>query len=129
VTDPDLVQLKLARLINGEFNGLFSEFHKVEQEGGIQFAGRWSPTVPSLAKPSEAVSTCFVGRWQDDLHRERVIEQFTRYPHLFDILQHYGYEETNDWFEALVGSPTHDVHSSNRTQRAKDHVEKTCHSS
>ena len=68
--------------------------HKFNDIRGVQ--------VNKFYKDSNAVrpiSSTEVSRWRRPEHRERIKEQFTNFPQLFDILIDDGYEEDNSWFD------------------------------
>jgi hypothetical protein len=41
------------------------------------------------------------GKWRLPEHRERITDQFSRFPALFDLLIEGGYERDRAWFDEL----------------------------
>jgi hypothetical protein len=92
VSDPEGIQRLLATQLNLRFEGRFSEFHKQKL-----------PT--KLTKPLNGVRAVEIGRrrrWAAPEHRARIIDQFTRFPVLHDVVEGMGYEQDRGWFEELV---------------------------
>ena len=41
------------------------------------------------------------GKWREAKHRDRIRQQFTLHPELFDMLIRCGYEKDRDWFASF----------------------------
>lgn len=95
VADPDRIQ------------GLMGEGLGLGFDGG-RFSDVDGTDVPeALAAPlngARRIDGAGVGTWRLPEHRERIRDQFTRFPELFDIVEGLGYEEGRDWF-APFGQP------------------------
>lgn len=89
IDNPELVKNKLAEGLNLRFEGKFSDFHKQAIPQDLQRALNGVRPVERTAAP----------KWQKPEHRERIIDQFTRFPELHDVLIALGYEEDASWFE------------------------------
>jgi hypothetical protein len=49
------------------------------------------------------------GRWTRPEHRDRLVDQFTRFPELLEIVRSYGYAPDDTWFSDLrSGEPVVD---------------------
>ena len=92
VANPDQVQTALSEQMGYRFSGSFSDFHKAAIPE--QLAGPLNGIRP--VDQDNAV------KWQDESKRKRLIEQFSKFPGLFNILQAYGYEEGTDWFKKML---------------------------
>jgi len=101
VSDPDKCQKKVASTFNLPFDGLFSSYHLRKDQHKLKYEGKFSALDKTLEKSSSQVEKKFVKRWAELAYKERIIEQFTDYPQLFEILIEQGYEETRDWFNEL----------------------------
>jgi len=82
--DPDSLQSRLGERFGFEYEGVFSD----HPHGSIP---------SSLSKALNGVRPIDSGHdWRD--HPERIADQFTRFPELFDVLVELGYERDRDWF-------------------------------
>lgn len=88
--DMDNVQAQLGKAIGFTYEGSFADFHKHETPAGLERAlnRRRAPDAENTAA------------WRAPRHRQRIRDQFTRCPQLFDLLKHYGYETDDHWFDA-----------------------------
>jgi hypothetical protein len=88
--DMDNVQRQLGAAIGFEYQGSFADFHTHDTPFRLERAlnERRAPDADNI----EA--------WREPRHRERIKDQFTRCPQLFDLLRHYGYETDDRWFDA-----------------------------
>lgn len=89
VENPDRIRQKLADELDLEFSGSFTDFHKQDIPEDLQRA-------LNGVRPVEKAET---PKWKKPEHRQRIIEQFTRYPDLHRVLMELGYEEDESWFE------------------------------
>ncbi|HHN74791.1 MAG TPA: hypothetical protein ENK10_06130 [Acidobacteria bacterium] len=97
VADPEGVQAELGRELGLEYRGRFSDFHRADVPEDLRRALNGLRPVDPTA----------LTRWRQPEHRERVLEQFSACPALFDLLEQYGYESDRRWWEALqAGSVT-----------------------
>ena len=100
VSDPDSEQGKLEREYGLKFEGKFSDYHLHKDRHKIKYEGKKASLDNDLVKSSKAVEkTKYIERWRSEDHRDRIIEQFKRYPQLFDMLIDYGYEDSKKWFD------------------------------
>ncbi|MFC2970512.1 hypothetical protein [Acidimangrovimonas pyrenivorans] len=90
VADPEAVQGLLEQGLGLRFSGRFGDFHAAEIPGALQ-----GPL--NGVRPVEAAEA----KWRRPEHRARIIDQFTRFPALFTVLDQLGYETDRGWFEAL----------------------------
>ncbi|MGI9383870.1 MAG: sulfotransferase [Methyloligellaceae bacterium] len=84
--DPQAVQRRLGRL-GLAFCGTFETFHEREPGDWPALGGKRPPDPKGKEK------------WRND--PDRIREQFTACPELFDLVEEYGYEPDRSWFEAL----------------------------
>lgn len=90
VADPEAVQQMLAEGFGLQFEGRFSDFHTKSVPERLEKALNGLRPV-TAAQP----------KWKAPEHRARIIDQFTRFPALHDLLRQLGYEEDDRWFEDL----------------------------
>ncbi|MBE9639687.1 sulfotransferase domain-containing protein [Salipiger mangrovisoli] len=91
VSDPEAVQQMLGEGLDLRFDGKFSDFHTASIPGTLA----WSLNgVRPVEQRRER-------KWARPEHRARIIDQFTRFPVLHDILFQLGYEDDRGWFEEL----------------------------
>jgi len=89
IDDPARIQAMLGDALNLPFKADFVDFHK----------GKIGDAHQSAMNGVRPVSADRVQKWRAPQHRERIIDQFTRFPILHDILIDLGYEESTDWFD------------------------------
>lgn len=92
VQDPAGVQAMLGQQLGLTYAGRFEDFHQQDISA-------------SFAHALNGVRTLDKGRqrkWADPEHRARIIDQFTRFPVLHDIVQGLGYEPDRTWYDALT---------------------------
>ena len=94
VADPDAVQAMLAEAFDLSFRGSFQEFYtrEVKDENAAAMNGL-RPLDPSRLQ-----------KWRRPEHRDRIIDQFTRFPELFDVVTGLGYEPNNSWYDGFLGN-------------------------
>ena len=92
IEDPDRIQAKLADAYGLEFEGSFADFHKHDVPLALQ--GPLNGVRP--------VDHSRMEKWRKPEHRDRIIEQFTSFPQLHDVLEGLGYEKDRTWFEQLL---------------------------
>ncbi|WP_375175294.1 hypothetical protein [Pseudooceanicola sp.] len=91
VAEPRRVQTLLSGGLELEFTGDFSQYHTREIDShGPDLAG---------VRPADAPR---VEKWRAPHHRERIIDQFTRFPALHDMVVGLGYEADRGWFDAYI---------------------------
>ncbi|MFD1342025.1 hypothetical protein [Litorisediminicola beolgyonensis] len=91
IADPERMQARLASDLDLEFEGRFSDFHQAAIPDALSRALNGVRPVEHRARP----------KWMEPEHHERIRDQFTRYPELFDILIALGYEDDHSWFDAF----------------------------
>lgn len=91
VSHPEAVQETLAREMALRFDGRFEDFHRQSVSAELDRA-------LNGLRPLEAPRTA---RWRAPEHQARIVDQFTRFPVLHDILISLGYEPDRAWFDAL----------------------------
>ncbi len=91
VADPDRIQAMLAEGMGLDFHARFSDFHKRDVDASMDRA--MNGLRPVDGKQIE--------KWRAPKHRTRIIDQFTRFPTLHDIVIDLGYEPDTSWFDAL----------------------------
>jgi hypothetical protein len=94
VADPEKVKAMLAKDLDLTFEGNFADFHKQEIPEDLQGPLNGVRPVKRDERP----------RWQRPEHRARIIDQFTRFPELHDILIALDYEKDRSWFEAFAAA-------------------------
>ncbi|MBY6090222.1 sulfotransferase [Maritimibacter alkaliphilus] len=92
VADPDSVQQALAAQLGLRFEGSFADFHTAEIPAHLQ--GPLNGVRALEAGPAR--------KWAEPEHRARIIDQFTRFPVLHDVLIGLGYETDRSWYDALL---------------------------
>ncbi len=92
VENPDAIQSALAQGFGLEFQGSVRDFDKqhIPEELDAAMNG------------VRALETTRRAKWRAPEHRARIIDQFTRFPVLHDILISLGYEADQTWFDALL---------------------------
>ena len=97
VAHPEAVQQALAAAFGLTFQGNFRDFHRA--------------AVPyELAQAMNGVrelDTTRQAKWKAPEHRARILDQFTRFPVLHDILISLGYEADRQWFDHLLAQVEH----------------------
>lgn len=97
---PSSVQRQLEDVLGWPFTGSLEDTRNVENRTrGMKYEGIHQPVDPKLVKIDESVTTAYEGRWRDPEYRERIAEQFTSHPELFELLKRYGYESDDGWFD------------------------------
>ncbi|MHA6345254.1 sulfotransferase domain-containing protein [Roseivivax sp. CAU 1761] len=91
IADPEAMQAQLARDLDLEFDGRFSDFHQHKVPGVL------TPALNGV----RPVESSRLQRWRAPEHRDRIIDQFTRFPELFDMLVALDYEPDRAWFDAF----------------------------
>ncbi|WP_407492330.1 hypothetical protein [Pseudooceanicola sp. MF1-13] len=89
IDDPARIQTMLAEALDLPFKADFTDFHK----------GQIGAAHQSAMNGVRPVSADRVQKWRSPQHRDRIIDQFTRFPVLHDILIDLGYEESTAWFD------------------------------
>ncbi len=90
VENPGRVQSLLAKTLELEFDGDFADFHKREiSTHGSDLMGY------------RTLDQSRIEKWRAPHHRDRIIDQFTQFPELHDMVISMGYETSTDWFDAF----------------------------
>jgi len=85
----DTIQAQLGAAIGFQYNGVWRDFYKHETPPTLEYQ------LNTLRPPDLAT----IEGWRAPKHRQRIRDQFTRCPHLFELLKLYGYETDDRWFE------------------------------
>ncbi|MGI3170577.1 hypothetical protein ACRARG_15605 [Pseudooceanicola sp. C21-150M6] len=94
VSEPQRVQNLLADCLELEFSGDFRDFNTREIAAhGDALTG---------LRPLDGSR---IEKWRAPHHRARIIDQFTRFPELHEIVEGLGYEPDRSWFDHLVATP------------------------
>lgn len=91
VEEPRRVQNLLADGLELSFDGDFSHYHTRE----IETHGPDLNGVRPAGAPRDQ-------RWRIPHHRDRIIDQFTRFPELHEIVEGLGYEPDRSWFDRFL---------------------------
>ena len=89
ITNTDNIQEELSSYFNLKFTDSFENFHKKEIPDNLKYQ----------LNGVREIDTSRLTPWKDPKYKERIKDQFTKHPELFDILIDYGYEKDNSWFE------------------------------
>lgn len=89
VSAPDEVQQELGSRFDLEYSGAFSDFWRGCRENGEE---------PAALNGVRPVDPNNVNRWKLQEHDDRIRDQFSEHPELFEILIELGYEEDRVWF-------------------------------
>ncbi len=100
VSKPDLVQKQICDFFSYSANLPFSEYHTQPDKLAYKYTGRYAARDESLVLEGKKIENK-KQRWDKPEHRDRIIEQFTTCPALFDLLIEYGYESNRDWFSKI----------------------------
>ncbi|MDF1853928.1 hypothetical protein [Pseudooceanicola sp.] len=95
LADPDAVQRDLAAGFGLRFDAAFSATRPPVQSWEMQRAMGGDRPLEHSRK----------GRWRGPEHRDRILDQFTRFPQLLDILVALEYEPDAGWFDAFRAQP------------------------
>ena len=96
----DAVQEKISDEFNMSFDYPFSKYYERSDKLAYSYKGKYQPVDSSLVLEGKPVKIK-KPRWMEPEHKERIVDQFTSCPELFDILIDQGYEVDNKWFEQL----------------------------
>ena len=99
--NPDVVQLEIKEKYGLKFNGQFSKYHERPKRMAYKYDGKYRAKDKSLVLEGGEIKKKSV-RWKKPEHRERIVDQFTRCPELFDVLIKYGYEKNRLWFDSFI---------------------------
>ncbi|OWU84282.1 hypothetical protein ATO6_14755 [Oceanicola sp. 22II-s10i] len=92
VAHPDAVQATLARDLDLKFEGSFRDFHRQKMSYELDRA----------MNGTRELETTRQAKWKQPEHRARIVDQFTRFPVMHDILISLGYEADRRWFDDLL---------------------------
>lgn len=105
--NPDHVQERIAARTGITFSEVFSRFHEYQDRHAYRYEGRRAPEDPTPTLENRAVDVSRTGKWMKSEHRDRILDQFTRFPALLEIVRTYGYSTDDQWFADLRrGGPT-----------------------
>jgi hypothetical protein len=97
---PAEVQARIARALDLDFKVDFAEFHEHQANLPYRYEGRHAAVDQTLVRENMPVDRARAGKWRAPEHRQRIIDQFTRFPALFDLLIDTGYETDTTWFDS-----------------------------
>ena len=104
VADPDAEQARLAAATGLSFSRPFSTFFEAGEKLPYRYAGEWAAQDAAMVRETSPVDQSRAGKWRKPEHRDRIFEQFTRHPDLFDMLRAHGYEADDAWFDDYRGA-------------------------
>jgi len=87
--DGETIRAKLGAAIGFHYSGALRDFYKHETP----------PTLEYQLNALRAPDLDNIEAWRAPKHRQRIRDQFTRCPQLFELLKVYGYETDDRWFE------------------------------
>ncbi|MBT8112277.1 MAG: hypothetical protein KJO47_01240 [Gammaproteobacteria bacterium] len=99
VTKVDEVQARLEQFIDLKFSRQFKNYYNNKSRLAYRYEGRYKAKDKTLVMEDRPITLSRTGKWRDKKHAERVFDQFSSHPELFDILVADGYEEDNAWYE------------------------------
>jgi hypothetical protein len=103
IDDPAAVQKTISDKFQIKFSGAFADYHDRKDRLAYSYEGKYAAKDVSLVNEGKAVTKQRVGRWgEKEKDVDRVRQQFTACPELFDVLEHFGYEKSRDWFAKLA---------------------------
>lgn len=102
VSDPDNVQSMLEKFLHVKFAGKFSEFHKMRKRHAYNYAGRYQAKDETLVRENKEVDLSRLAKWRRAEYRDILVDQFTKYPKLLEILIDEGYETDKSWFNRFL---------------------------
>jgi hypothetical protein len=92
VANPVDIQNNIAAALDLKFQDSFTDFHKAHIPANLIFA----------LNGVRPVDTNGTAKWRLPEHRDRIIDQFTRFPQLHQMLFQMGYETDTKWLEDLI---------------------------
>ncbi|MCW8107257.1 sulfotransferase domain-containing protein [Alteromonas ponticola] len=98
VRTPDSIQDELNAKYELPFHGKFSKYHEVKDKLAYQYEGRFKANDPSLVLEGKEIVNK-QARWKSERFEQRIYEQFSECPDLFNVLIEFGYEQDRSWFD------------------------------
>ena len=95
----ECVQRTLERILEIKFSRPIECFSDNASRMAYRYEGQFKAKESKFVMEDKPLASTRIGKWRDKVHAKRIIEQFTLYPELFDILVNDGYEKNNEWFE------------------------------
>jgi len=89
VSSPDTVQDRLGTIFPFDYQSKFEDFHQNEIP----------PSLRNQLNGVRQVETTRISAWKQ--HPQRILQQFNEAPELFQVLEDFGYETDQGWFETL----------------------------
>lgn len=89
ITNPQQCQELIQQKIPNTFVGKFEDFYLDTK----------STELSKAMNGIRPIDKSRITNWKK--HPQRIIEQFTKHPQLFDVLKYFSYEDNNDWFNEL----------------------------
>lgn len=102
LADADSIQRRLAQELDLQFSSSFSSFHERGDRLAYRYEGEHAARDTSMVLENKPVQADRAGKWRNPEHRDRIRDQFKRFPVLFDILIDDGYEANRAWFDAYL---------------------------
>lgn len=99
VADVDGAQKRLEAFLGVKFSRQIKDFYKDSSRMAYRYEGKYKAKDESLVMEDKSLVTSRAGKWRSEQYRERIFEQFTKHPALFDVLIKDGYEKDNLWFD------------------------------
>ncbi len=87
ITNPEKFQKEMGIELGLEYKGNFIDFYKRENI---------NDATNLMLNGLRPIDLTRLSAWKK--HKNRIVEQFTKFPELFDILIEQGYEEDKRWF-------------------------------
>jgi len=107
IAKPDEIQEELRKEFGLCFSAKFSDFYKNQDRIAYSYKDKTAPKNANLVRENKKVDQTRKGKWKQKEHRQRIWEQFNRFPEMMNILISYGYEENENWY-------VNEYHSSSR---------------
>ena len=101
VSRPDGIQKELQKKYGLLFEASFSDYHNRSDKLAYKYEGRYRANNQELVLEGKKITEKQL-RWKSEEHDNRIYEQFTQCPSLFDALKEFGYEENDDWFDYYI---------------------------
>ena len=102
VTNIDALQDNLEGELSLKFSRPLRSFYKNKSKLAYKYDGERKVEKEVLVLEDKPIDTSRLGKWRNKEHEQRIREQFTQCPELFDILIDDGYEKNRSWFDAYI---------------------------
>lgn len=105
ISNPDSVQNSITEKTGIQFDLPFNRYYERTNKIAYSYKGKYKAVDNSLVLEGKPIKTK-EPRWMRLEYKERIIEQFTSCPELFNVLISQGYEADNAWYNRLVRNQT-----------------------